>query len=135
MHRRMAMAAVLAVSAAVTPAAADGLHKSAYELYQQCDTVTSRFLQGVCLGFIGATIAIDRDAGDASRLCLPEDFRLETARRDVIAFVAANRGIGDMPAASAVLAALSTRYPCDGSAPAAEGPAQPEDYGLSVGDD
>lgn len=129
------MAAVLAIGAAAAPAAADGWDKTAFELYQQCDTVTSRFLQGVCLGFIGATIAIDRDAGETSRLCLPDDMRLEAARRDFVAFVAGNRSIGDMPAAVAVIAALSTRYPCDGSASAAGAPEEPADYGLSVGQD
>ena len=129
--------ALLLAGAPMQPVWADAINKSAFELYQQCETVTSRFLQGVCFGYLAATIASYRPAnGDAGVVCPPANLRLETVRRDFIAFVADNQSLSDRPAHEAVIAAMRALYPCDGASPPAAGePADPPDYGLSVGQD
>ena len=126
-------AAVVLAGATAPPATADAIDKSAFELYQQCETVTSRFLQGVCFGYLSAAITSHLSAaGDGQTVCLPADLRLEAVRRDFVAFVAGNRSLSDAPAHEAVLATMRAAYPCDG--PAAAGTSEePPDYGLSVG--
>ncbi len=117
------------------PAAADGFDKTAYELYQQCDTVTSRFFQGVCLGFLGAAVVGGQAAaGEDPAFCLPDEVTPDQVRRQFIADVEADRVDGAAPAHQVVVAALATRYPCGEDAPTAIplDPPPPEDLGLSA---
>ena len=131
----LAGSAAMALAGAAAPATADGIDKSAFELYQQCETVTSRFLQGVCFGYLSAAITSHlSSAGDGETVCLPADLRLEAVRREFVTFVAGNGSLSDVPAHEAVLATMRAAYPCDG--PAAAGTSdEPPDYGLSVGQD
>ncbi len=128
-------AAFVLAAAATPPAMADGIDKSAFELYQQCETVTSRFLQGVCFGYLSAAITshLSFTVVDET-VCLPTDLRLEAVRRDFVTFVAGNRSLSDVPAHEAVMAMMRATYPCDGI-PAADAADEPPDYGLSAGQD
>ncbi len=128
-------AAFVLAGAATTPAMADGIDKSAIELYQQCETVTSRFLQGVCFGYLSAALSshLALTGGDET-VCLPADLPLEAVRRDFVTFAAGNRSLSDVPAHEAVIAMMRAAYPCDGT-PAAGAADEPPDYGLSAGQD
>ena len=130
-----ASAAFLLAGATAQPAMADGVDKSAFELHQQCETVTSRFLQGVCFGYLSAALTshLSFTGGDET-VCLPPDLRLEAVRRDFVTFVAGNRSLSDVPAHEAVVAMMRAAYPCDGT-PAAGAADEPPDYGLSAGQD
>ncbi len=135
--RSVACVVGLAVLWAVLPgqAAADGFDKSAYDLYQQCDTVTSRFLQGVCLGYIGATVAAAEAAGgEDPAFCLTGDATPQQVRRQFMADVDARDVDRSGPAHRALIATLAARYPCgEAAAPIRPvDPPAPEDLGLSA---
>lgn len=127
---RAAVAAGLACLLASGPATADGFDKTAYELYQQCDTVTSRFLQGVCLGYIGAAVG----AAPGSAFCLAADTTPQQVRRQFMADIESRAVDRAAPAHRALMATLTARYPCDETATPTRpiDPPAPEDLGLSA---
>ena len=135
LSRRRAAAVIAAalLSTVAGEAVADGFDKTAYDLYQQCDTVTSRFLQGVCLGYIGAVVgAAQAVPGDDPAFCLAADTTPQQVRRQFMADIEARAVDRSAPAHSAIAATLAARYPCgEATAPTRPvDPPAPEDLGL-----
>ena len=105
-------AALLCLVTGTAKAQSAAMGKDGYELFIQCSARHSAFNEGVCLGYLGGAIDALMSAAETPRFCLPEDARLAAVQEAYVAAFSSRTVPRGTDAADAVLAVLTTAYPC-----------------------